>query len=130
MLICSNILSKTSGAWPDVTGGEDTNTFDFAANIKPNSLKIISSNNSEGSVVVNFFLENNVQIYDEMGNPRTLEAGVYTFEIYGFESTLLMYIGLSVLIVFVLFILIPSIIIIIKKSKVKTAARGKFSDFK
>ncbi len=129
--IIDNVLNNTRGSWPATSeGGEDTNTYDFVSHIKKGSLNIVAANNSAGTVTLNFFLETPVQIYDELGNKRTLEPGVYSLEVSGFESTLLVYVGLSILIVFVLFILLPTIIIIVKKSRVKHAARGSFKDFK
>ncbi len=128
--IINNVLNQTSGAWPGIDGQEDVNQIDFVKYIKPGSISIVSANNSTGKVTLNFFLQDDVQIYDEQGNRQTLQAGVYTLEVNGFETSLMMWIGIAVVIVFVLFVLLPTISIIIKKSRVKTAARGSFKDFK
>ncbi len=128
--IINNVLNQTSGAWPGLDGEDDTNMIDFVKYIKPGSLSIVSANNSSGKVILNFFLQDDVQIYDEQGNRQTLQAGVYTLEVNGFETSLMMWIGIAVVIVFILFVLLPTISIIIKKSRVKSAARGSFKDFK
>lgn len=128
--ILENVLSKTSGLWPPIDGvGENTNNFDFVSKIDPSSVIIISTNNSKGEVKASFRLLEDVNIYDSEGNLFTLSKNyTYNLIITGFESSLLLFVGVSVLIIFILFILIPAIILIIKRSRIKAAARGKVSD--
>ena len=128
--IVENILSKTSGLWPGVDGSEDTNTFDLISKIDPNSIIIVSTNNSKGEVKASFRLLGDVKIYDSEGNEFTLSKNyTYNLIITGFESSLLIFVGISILIIFILFILIPAIIIIIKKARIKSMARGRVSDY-
>ncbi len=128
--IVENILSKTSGLWPGVDGSEDTNTFDLISKIDPNSIIIVSTNNSKGEVKASFRLLDDVKIYDSEGNEFTLSKNyTYNLIITGFESSLLIFVGISILIIFILFILIPAIIIIIKKARIKSMARGRVSDY-
>lgn len=128
--IIDNILNKTSGVWPpQKPGEEDTTNFDFLSNIDKSTLNIVYTNNNKGEVKATFRLKNDVNIYDSEGNEFTLSKN-YTYNLFisGFDSSLMIYVGISILIIFILFILIPAIIILVKRSRAKSRANGKISD--
>lgn len=126
--IKENILSKTSGRWPgtltDPTPTSSINLLDKFSNIE-----VVSASNSTGEVEVKFFVKEAFNFFDSSGNLSSWEMGSYTLIVSGFTNSMIIYLSIGIVIIFILFILIPLIAILIKKSKIKRMNRRELGSF-